>query len=336
MINRIEAGYNEIIKWKKRFDKLFSSEVTGSRAFKLEQLAMYERLLRQHKGLNRDEKVFRKLVGQEKKSIERSLYPNPLIRVVRKAIVLGISAFQLGKKLFSATRSNQDRQLREDMLRAGFGELSTQMQRRLAQGEPSFKLEQSESLNEKERLNYSLIVSQNDKGVPAMESFEVKHINENGQSSNFRFDASSGINKEQAKELVSGRAINANGNNWKMIDFNDKDAAGNFLVRELSIPDFDIVKELNKLSLRRSTQDNAEALLNGLRAGKKMACSMMVDGKLRSLEIEAQPLKRGFQLYENGNKISLAKAVGKGQERNGQMPKLRVAHSKQGIGSKVK
>lgn len=334
MINRIEAGYNEIIKWKQRFDKLFSSDVTGSRAFKLEQLAMYERLLRQHKSLSSDEKIFRKLVGQEKRNLERSLYPNPLVRLIRKSIMLGVSVFKLGARLFKASPSDQDQLLR-DMQKVGFGELTAVAQKRLAQGEPSFKLEQSESLNEKERLNYSLVVSQNQKDA-MLEGFEVRHIRENGESASFKFDASSGINKGLAKELVSGRAINSSGNNWKMIDFNDRDSAGNFLLREISVPDFDMVSELGKLQLRRSTEDSSKQLLDGLRAGKKMACSIMVDGKVRSVEIEAQPLKRGFQLYENGKKIQLAKQVEKNENKTGQQQNLRVAHPKQAIRSKVK
>ena len=324
MVNRIEIGHSEIIKWKGRFEKLFSAEVINSRAFKLEQLAMYEQLLKNVNRLNREEKVYRKLIRQEKNNLVRALYPNRVFRFIRNTITAGASLIASATRLFSNEPvGQQSKEIIEAINKAGFAELHALLQPKLNNGQTNFKVEQAVSVSEKERINYSLSFSSNDNRVTKLDGFDVKHIRENGEVSNFRFDASTGITRDQASELVHGRAINSYGKIWQMIDFNDKDAAGNYALRQIVIPDFDLEKELSKLPLAAQGDHDKQELVFGLKNGKKMQAEILVNNMAKQVQIEVLPLKRNFQLYEDGKKVSMDKLLG--NEADSKKQQLKVA-----------
>lgn len=313
MVNRIETAYNEIVKWKQRFDKLFSSEVSESRAFKLEHLKMYDQLLqRSTKGLSRDERSFRNLVKQERRNLVRSLYPNPLIRLLKTTFDTAASVIRFGARLAKGkAESGQTEHIDRQLKKTGFGDLSSQVHQKIKEGQISFQLEQSVSLNEKERLNYLLSISTNERGIANLNDFQLKQIKANGEVLNFKFDSSTGIDQRQAAELANGRAIKFGTDSWKLIDFNDKDASGNYLLKDIRIPGFDVGKELDKLPLKSLSETEKQELVAGFQQGKRMNVDLEIAGKSQQVQIEAQPLKRGFQLYEGGKKISLDKLLGK-------------------------
>lgn len=326
MINRIEQGYNEIIKWKQRFDRLFSSEVMASRAFKLEQLAQYERLLARHGGLNREEKVFRNMVRQERRGLERSLYPNPLVRLVRRVLVTGLRTVgTIGRMLFGQGGQGSAGRLSDELVRRGFGEVAEGMQRAIRQGEGTGRIGLSEMQANGDRLDFSFPVSMGDDGGARLQAIEVSKVSPDGQRQLFRFDASSEVTRGQARDLVAGRMVNRGGSTWQMVDLNDRDADGFFLARQVSVPGFDLSAALERLPLQRSTLDDKQSLMAGLLEGRRMQCRIEIDGTIKDAEIEAQPLSRGLQVYHEGKKFDLG-----GDRETGLAPKadrLKIAHT---------
>lgn len=326
MVNKIEEGYNEIIKWKKRFEKLFSAEVTNSRAFKLEELRMFERLLQRNpRGLNNEEKIFRKLIRQEKRNLVRSLYPNPLIRLIRNIFKTGASVLSTGRTFINGDPlPKQADLLNEQLKKTGFSGYLMEIKNKLNEGHSSFKLEQEVSPNEKERIKYILSISSNDRGLAKLDGFDVIHSKENGEIKNFKFDSVTGVNKDQAIELINGRAINSNSDTWKMIDFNDKDASGNYVIKEVGVPGFDLSKALEGLAIKGLSERNKDELITRLKDGKRMEVAIEVNGESRKMQLEVLPLKRSFLFFENGKRVTLDKLNGK--EPPAQKQKLQVAH----------
>lgn len=96
MVNRINKWWKEVMEWKERFEKLFPPSFLQSRAFKKAELKKLEKLLSYPaKKLNEDEKLSQKMLYREQyKQLEKSLYPNPVVRLFRNAGKLALSTIQ--------------------------------------------------------------------------------------------------------------------------------------------------------------------------------------------------------------------------------------------------
>lgn len=120
-----------------------------------------------------------------------------------------------------------------------------------------------------------------------------------------KVDKDLGIDKHLAAELLQGRSVNKHGAVWLVGDFNDKDAKGNIKIREINIPDYNPMRELQGLPLKRMSALEKQQLSDDLSKGKKVMVKLTVNGKTKQVALEAAPLKRGFSIYDNGKKVSL-------------------------------
>ncbi|RWU08124.1 hypothetical protein [Pedobacter chitinilyticus] len=304
MINRIESAFQEIIKWKKRFDELFSfsQEVRNGRDFKLAELGMYNRLLdRKYPSLSRDEKLMKKMVRGHRRQLVKQLYPNPLVRMVRRLFDRSVSVGRrISQLLQGDVQKEENSQLLQQIDRLGFTGLGEQLGGKLAEGQRSFTIQQLVSKNETEMLKYSLNIAPDDRGRLCVESFELARQS-GTKLEHFKFTADDGINSSQAAELAGGRSVYVGSNNWQMIDFNDRDAQGNYVVRKINVPDFDMEKELDNL---RPISGSAKHLIEAIQQGKRVEVEIEVRGNPTKFQLEAQPLKRTLQLYRDGRKYN--------------------------------
>lgn len=332
MINNIEAAYKSIIEWKKRFEKIFSPDVMNSRTFKLEELARYERLLsRGSRGLSTSDLMFRKMAGQERKKLLKSLYPNPLIRLIRNSVVGTISAV---RKLADAFGGEDKRSGNTALLQqcrdAGFSGVEKAIESKLERGETNFRIDQYVSAGRNETLTYSLDFSSEDGEQTRLKGFDLVRQTQGGKVERFRFDLSDRISAQQALELSSGRAVFLGDSTWQVVDFNDRNSDGCFLPKQVSVPDFDVGQLLGRLALNLSDGERTE-LGEGLKQGRKMSFEGQVEGKTLQLQVEAMPLKGTLQFYHDGKRTSLGK-----QEPDRPKPivedgNLKVAHRQKGI-----
>lgn len=91
--NRYEQELKGWEEKERRLSGLFTPSILQSSAFAEEKLRHYERPLRQPKTFsNLEERLTRKMILQEKKAIERKLYPNLIIRLVRRGAVRSAAA----------------------------------------------------------------------------------------------------------------------------------------------------------------------------------------------------------------------------------------------------
>lgn len=84
-----------------------------------------------------------------------------------------------------------------------------------------------------------------------------------------------------------------------MVDFNDRDADGNYNAKEIRIPDFNAERLLSSLPL--SEKQNKQELIDGLNNRKRMDVELVSEVKSLKLQVEALPLRRSLQLYEKGD-----------------------------------
>ncbi|MXN91174.1 hypothetical protein GR160_08015 [Flavobacterium sp. Sd200] len=119
------------------------------------------------------------------------------------------------------------------------------------------------------------------------------------------------INPTQAYNLLLGRAIEKDGK-WLQFDLNDKDAQGNFRVKEFhSGYGYDLDKSLQSLPLR-DHKNGAEiaAIKQQLLQGQRVEVSFLKDGNERRYFIEANPQHKSVNIYdEHSRKISLNTAL---------------------------
>lgn len=82
--------------WKERFEKLLPSNYINGRAFRKAEMRKLEKIMSYPKGkLNEDERLSQKMLFQEQyKQLERSLYPNPVVRLVRNAGKLAFASLK--------------------------------------------------------------------------------------------------------------------------------------------------------------------------------------------------------------------------------------------------
>ncbi|WP_313492015.1 MULTISPECIES: hypothetical protein [Sphingobacterium] len=87
MVNRINKWWKEVMDWKERWEKLLPSNYINSRTFQKAELKKLEKVISYSKAkLNEEERLSQKLLYHQKyKELERSLYPNPLVRLIRNA-----------------------------------------------------------------------------------------------------------------------------------------------------------------------------------------------------------------------------------------------------------
>lgn len=85
MANRINKWWNEVMEWKERFEKQFPSDFIKGRTFRSAELKRLERILAYPgKKLTEDERLSQRMVYSEHyRELEKSLYPNPIIRLIR-------------------------------------------------------------------------------------------------------------------------------------------------------------------------------------------------------------------------------------------------------------
>lgn len=96
MVNKIIKWWKEVMDWKERWEKLLPSDYINSRTFQKAELKKLEKIMSYPKNkLNEEERLSHKLLYHQKyRGLERSLYPNPLVRLARNAGKLSMAALK--------------------------------------------------------------------------------------------------------------------------------------------------------------------------------------------------------------------------------------------------
>lgn len=87
-VNRVEMELSQWRSREERFSKLFSFNLSSNRPLLKEKLQYYERIAAKYKGTqDLDERFALRVLRQERNNVEKQLFPNLLIRLLRRLLV---------------------------------------------------------------------------------------------------------------------------------------------------------------------------------------------------------------------------------------------------------
>ncbi|KFF17736.1 hypothetical protein [Flavobacterium hydatis] len=315
-MNRVEMELNQWRSREERFSKLFNFSLSNNRSLLKEKLHHYERIGTKYKGTkNIEERFALQMLKQEKSKILKQLYPNLLIRLVRKLVVAPlIDQITVRKDTKEEEKNNQS--LHEQVQRIGFTNLSGKIEDQIKQGHEQFTIPTSYYVNEKERLNHELSFSKDQSGKYQFEGYKTTLQNESkpeeDRNQYFKVHERNSVDTTQAYNLLVGRAVQKE-KSWIQLDLNDKDADNNHRIKEFhSGYGYDLEKALQQLPLKKlSNKTEADQLKDALKQGNRQPVTLIKNGNEHRFYIEANPQFKSVNIYdEHSRKITLSTALG--------------------------
>lgn len=315
-VNRVEMELNQWRSREERFSKLFSFSLSSNRALLKEKLDYYDRTAAKYKGTpDLDERFALKVLRQERNRIEKQLYPNLLIRLLRRLLVVPFKEQIIVRQNERRTKQN-NQVLYSQLQRAGFSGLSEKIEGQIRQGQSQFEIPVSYYINDKERLDHQLSFVKDQNGQYRFDGYKTNLHNEakpeEKREQFFNMKAGNNVNATEAYNLLTGRAIQREGT-WMQLDMNDKDAHGNFRIKEFhSGYGYDLEKILKQLPLKEFLNKNdADKLRDALRHGDRQSVSFIKGGNEQRYFIEANPQFKSVNIYdEHSRKVTLNTALG--------------------------
>ncbi len=324
LVNRVENDLNQWRLKELRFTKLFPFNLATNKAFLKEKLNYLDRVTIKYKGtVNQEERMALRILKQERNEIAKHLYPNLILRVLRRVLITAKQQYEV--KQIKKQSAGNEQVLKEALVKTGFGNVSNKLEQYMKQERQEFSIPVSYYVNEKEQLNFSLSFSKNQDGQYQFETYKAILKNddkpEESRLQNFSIEPGNTITATQAYNLLAGRSVQtehqeATGNKqagWLQLDFNDKDAIGNYKIKEFNTSyGYDLKSVLQQLPLKELSNDiDAGKLENALRGGSRQAVSFLKDGKEQTFYIEAHPQFKSINIYdEHLKKITVASALG--------------------------
>lgn len=315
-MNRVEM---ELIQWRsreERFSKLFNFSLSNSRTLLKEKLHHYERIGSKYKGTkNIDERFALQILKQEKNNLLKQLYPNLLVRLIRKLVIAPlIHQIAVRKDAKEGEKNNQS--LYKQVQRIGFKDLSNQIEHQIKQGQEQFTIPVSYYVNDKERLNHELSFVKDPSGQYQFEGYKASLSNELKPKENriqyFKLQPANSVDTTQAYNLLSGRAVQKD-RSWIQLDFNDKDATGNHRIKEFNSEyGYDLEKDIQQLPLKElSNKTQADKLNDDLKRGNRLPVTFIKNGNEHQFYIEANPQFKSVNIFDkHSRKITLSTALG--------------------------
>lgn len=314
--NRVETALKQWLSNEERLTKLFPASTTFSNALLHEKLNYYQRIIANIGNIaDTDEKIAIRLVKQESQVIEKQLYPNFIVRLLRRLL---ISPIRKQMSIIENKRqSNLNLQsLHEAMNRTGFGKLTDKLSEAMNTEKDHITLPLSYYINSKERLEHELSFKRDQNGNFHFEGYKTSlYIDTKPQEHKEQyFDLKSGydLHVDQAYNLLQGRSVYKN-ENWIQLDLNDKNVEGNHRIKEFR-PDYgyDLDNVLNALPLSDHLDKyHREQLKGSLSNGNRESITFLKNGEEKRFFIEANPHFKSITIYdEHFRKVTLGTATG--------------------------
>jgi len=286
-----------------------------------EKLDYYNHLRVKHADSNHlSARMSMRVLQMEKREMERKLYPNPVVRlVVRLLDAVTLQRLIRDNKTVSDQRKDI---IAKEMRSAGFGRLVPKMEQQLKQGNRDFNLPVSFGLSERDRMDYQLHFKTGADGNCHFESYKATLSMQGSNEQKwqvFENDLGKVNSANQAYQLLSGRAIQDSNGSWQQLDFNDRDASGNYRHKHFTEShNMDLNKELQKLPLAESeTNKGIGLLINKLANGERVNVLLNVNGKDTPYHLEANPQKKELSVFEpSGAKVTLQQDNAKENKAN--------------------
>lgn len=308
--NRIES---EVRNWQEkeaRIGKLFSFSPSANRAMLGQKLRYYDLISAKYRrNISSEERYILAYVLQERRKIERQLYPNLLVRLFRRLLVVPV----LNRKAADMEikkRELNTHALKGDIRRMGFSDLFEKADSKIRQGHDSFTIPISYFVDDHHRMDHQVSFASNGNGEYHINGFEATLHNQKRPSDVkrqfFAHEGSHSIDADQAYQLLCGRSVESDGK-WVQLDFNDRDEKGNFRIRDYRTgPQYDLIEKLKELPLKPISPEEEKKIVENLKAGERTSVSFSMDGVEKRFYIEANPQFRNITIYdEHSKKIAM-------------------------------
>jgi hypothetical protein len=315
-VNRVEMKLSQWHSREERFSKLFSFSLSNNRSLLKEKLHHYERIATKYKGSqNLDEQFTLRMLKQERNRILKQLYPNLLVRLVRKILIAPlIEQIAIRQDVKEVEQNSQS--LHDQVQRIGFTDLSARIDQQIRQGQERFTIPVSYYVNEKEQLSHELSFAKDQSGKYQFEGYKTNLQNESKPEEDrrqyFKVQEGNSVNITQAYNLLAGRAVQKN-ESWMQLDLNDKGPNGNYRIKKFySGYGYDFEKALQQLPLKELlNKTEADKLQYALKQGSRQSVVLIKNGNEHRFFIEANPQFKSINIYdEHSRKITLATALG--------------------------
>lgn len=287
----------ELNQWRsreERFSKLFNFSLSNNRPLLKEKLHHYGRIVTKYKGTkNLEERFALQILKQEKSKLLKLLYPNVLVRLVRKLLVVPLIE-QIAVRKDAKEEKKNNQALHEQVQRIGFRDLSSKIEQQIKLGHEQFTIPVSYYINEKERLDHELSFVKDQSGQYQFEAYKTTLQNESKpdeeRSQYFKVEQGNSIDTTQAYNLLAGRSIQKE-KSWIQLDLNDKEASGNHRIKEFhSGYGYDLEKALQQLPLKElNNKTQADKLKDDLKQGNRLPLTLIKNGNEHRFYIEANP-----------------------------------------------
>lgn len=311
-INRVA---HDIAAWRPReeqFMTLFpAGELKNTAAFLKEKLLYFEDVAsRYYHDISYEERATLSILAQVTKSLERLAYPSALNRFFRSLV----KPFRQRARLaddFRRAAGNRD-ELLDSVAKLGFPGIGPMLEQQLKFGRPSFNLPVSYFMNDSEILFYNLNFTRQADGRYTFDNYRAKLRTKQSdvlvREQNFPVSEGHTFSARQAYNLVAGRSVqveylgtdNQWHKGWQQLDFNDKDATGNYPLRMFrSEETFDFRKTIAELNISELHQaEGINKVYQGLADGNLEKVTLIQDGQEKKAYLQIEPAGRSYSLYD--------------------------------------
>jgi hypothetical protein len=298
--------WDEIESNFKKSNLLDDSKIS-SKVWQKDKLDYYNGLRGKHAdSKNLNDRMAMRVLQLEKRELERKLYPNLVVRLLVR-LLDGVTL----QGVIRENKSETDLRIKdigEEMKRAGFAKLIPKMEQQLKQGNRDFTLPVSYGVSGNERMDYLLHFKNSFDGKCHFESYKATLISQDKTTDEKRqvFENQQGKNysADQAYQLLSGRSIKDTSGSWQKLDFNDKDANGNYRHKHFNGNyGFDLRKEMQKLPIEQNQSNNGlQRLINRLQNGERVDVMLNINGKIEKYGLEANPQKKEVGIIDGSGR----------------------------------
>lgn len=296
--SRIDQAMQKWAAWEQRLEKL-SPGHTGSREHMAQKLAQLEVVRAKHLFTNDPfEKLALQALKREQRKLERSLYPNLVVRLLRRLVVES----DIKKRAAQYHRANSDSQqhIYTELKKAGLERYSGVVAVKMRTATSDFSIPLALATGEKEKMDLSVHIKYHDDGLFRYAGFQASLKTEGGKVHSVELKDDAGISVTQAYQLVQGRAVYREGTGWMQLDFTDKDAMGNLKIRHVADHHgFDVSKALEAMPLKLTEKERQE-ITERLKQGEAVTATYLQGKTQTTVSLEAAPA-RGMIRALNGD-----------------------------------
>lgn len=300
--NRVEMEFSQWKAREERFSSLFSITPAESKSLLAEKLRQFERIRSKYRSSkNIEEQHTLRILKMEIHRMSKQLYPSPISRILRKII----TSTQNQRSLRSDAKKEviNFNSINEKVQRIGFPDLSEKIKNLIDKEQENFSVPLSYCINEKEKINHTLCFSKNAEGHFELDGFKSSLQNNSSPEDSREYYFKNGLENNfklnEVYNLLSGRSVEHN-QSWFQLDFNDKDASGNYHLKEFRNDySYDLEKTLKAVPLKEiSNPYEMEKLKNALRQGERAAAVLIKNERENQIYIEANPQFRSLNIYD--------------------------------------